>query len=228
MSTASVARSKETNEMSPSSGTISTSPSRSRSTSATRLETVRMLLSWLKTLKKLESSLPSCVKRARDVDGDDMNRAELLGDADRQVGGRAAVDELAAVELDRRERSRDRHAGAHRGGQRARADHHRLAGGDVHRHRPVRDRQAVEVALPGGLHLQRSQQQLEALAAQHPRRDVRLEPLEAQLGRDHLRPVVLACGRNDLSRRRTPSENTEFQSTDLSSASISSGDQPAA
>ena len=46
--------------------------------------------------------------------------------------------------------------------------------------------------------------------------------------------VGIICGRsswrrrNALSRRRRPSENTEFQSTDLSSASISSGDQPAA
>ena len=52
-----------------------------------------------------------------DVDGDDDVDAHRLRDVDRQVLDEAAVDQQPAVDLDRREDARRRHARAHRGGR---------------------------------------------------------------------------------------------------------------
>ena len=81
----------------------------------------------------------------RYVHGDHDFSAHLANDVDGQVLRDAAVDEQAPVDLDRRERRRNRHARAKRTCETAGAEHHGLARHEVAGHGAKRNRELVEV-----------------------------------------------------------------------------------
>ena len=123
-------------------------------------------------------------ERRADVDRDHDLGAHRLDDVDGQVLDQAAVAQDLAVDLDRREHARHRHAAAHRDVERAAIEHDFLAvdhaGGDG----AERNRQPVEgadvVVAPG----EAVQQELEILSRQRAGRQSEGEVAETELERD--------------------------------------------
>ena len=86
------------------------------------------------------------IERCADIHRDDHVGAHCTRDTDRKIVGNAAVDKQMIADLDRSKNRGDRHAGVDRLSQHATAEHDLLAGHDIRRDGPERNRQQVEIA----------------------------------------------------------------------------------
>ena len=76
-----------------------------------------------------------------------MFRAQIAGDVDRDVAHQSTVRQDLVFHLHRREGTRNRHAGAHRGGEVALLEYDHAAGDHVRRDCAIRYGQLVEIRL---------------------------------------------------------------------------------
>ena len=131
------------------------------------------------------------IERRSNIDRDEDVGTHALHHVHRQVVDDAAVHQQVTLEIDRREQARNRHAGAHRGGEVALRNDHRLAGDDVGRNRAERNRQLVEVLRLNAIARGRLQEKLDLLAADRAARQQRRLRTHAEF-RSEQREVVVA------------------------------------
>ncbi len=108
--------------------------------------------------------------------------AQFSRHIDGQIVRDPAVHQQLAIQFDRYQRARNRHAGAHGFGQIAGTQHDRVAGGDIGRDGPVRHLESIEVVNSSRRQCEFLQQQQQVLALQQSLRQLNLAALDADRG----------------------------------------------
>ena len=136
-----------------------------------------------------------------DVHGDDDVGAHPAHDIDREVVDDAAVHEQVTVDLPRRERARDGHAGAHRQGEVAVVEHHGLAGHDVRGDGAIRDAELVEVAHGHDRQGEPLEQEVDPVAVEDPRREEQRAAADSGFVPDQVQVVVALAAERTIGPR---------------------------